>query len=728
MDVANGIRPLVSLTDGRLAPALPATYDVNRPPQGSPDAGDRSVPILHFLDVLRRHRWRILSFVAASLAITAIVSLLITPVYESTATIDIDRHTPMAILGQESTQYLSSDIDQFLATQVRLIKSDAVLRPVVSTFHISERDRAPASADRRAEAAPVALRNLRVVRVPNTYLLLVSYRAPDGQRAADIANAVADSYIRHSYTLRYRSAVELSDFMTKQLDELKAKMERSSTALLQYERELKLIHPEERTSISSARLLQLNTEYTNAEADRVRKEAAFHSIQSGLLEAAQVSTQGEALKKLLERLSDAQEQFAQTKTQYGGNHPEYRRVAAEIAQLQSQVETARQNIARRVEIEFHEAAHRQEMLQDAVGRTKAELDSLNARSVNYQTLKREAEADRKLYEELSTKVKEAGINAGFQNNAIRLADPARPGLFPVSPNLPLNLALAFLCSTLVGVGGAALMDFMDNTIRDAKQASRLLKADVIGALPRVKTPHPRLALDGSYAAVLVNSPKSLLPPPSELTESFEASVRSLRNCILLGSMDRPLRSLLVTSAYPREGKSTIAASLAIAHAQRARRTLLVDCDLRRPSISALMGLDANAGLSRALLNGMNWRKEVVKVKGVPELDVLGAGPSSQQAIDRVSDNLGLVLDQAANDYDLVIVDSPPLLGFAESLQMAATAGGVLLVARAGGTGRDTLDTAIATLQRMRANLIGLVLNEVAPEKHHLYGYYKRYSA
>src|SRR6185503_18882270 len=159
--------------------------------------------------------------------------------------------------------------------------------------------------------APVELKPLRVTRPPNTYILQISYRSQHRQLAADIANAIAQSYLAHSFAIRYQATASLSDFMERQLEELKAKMEKSSEALARFERDLNVINPEQKTSILSARLLELNSEYTKTQADRVKKEAANNSVQGGTLEAAQVSTQGEALKKLTDSLSEAQEQFAE---------------------------------------------------------------------------------------------------------------------------------------------------------------------------------------------------------------------------------------------------------------------------------------------------------------------------------------------------------------------------------------------------------------------------------
>ena len=352
-----------------------------------------------------------------------------------------------------------------------------MLRPVAEQYNLLERenqlsglDAAKIQARRRA---PVALKRLKVKRPPNTYLLQISYRSADPQLAADVANAVANSYLTHTYTIRIRSSASLSSFMEKQLDELKAKMERSSDALAQFEKELNVINPEEKTSILSARLLQLNTEYTNAEADRVRKEAAYNSMKSGSLEAAQVSTQGEALNALTQRLNEAQAAFR-------GSEDHLRRQPSRVPQggiatgggAESSLTTARVNIAGRIEVDYRQALNREQMLRSAVAQTKAESDSLNSRSFEYQQLKREADADKTLYDELVRKIREADINAGFQNNNIRIADMARPANKAVFPNMPLNLMLAFLFSSLLAVGAAVLADTMDTTMRDPEQASR----------------------------------------------------------------------------------------------------------------------------------------------------------------------------------------------------------------------------------------------------------------
>jgi len=701
------------------------------PPFYGPEPEETAVPLSHYLWLLKRHRWKILAFVAASVAATVILSSRLTPVYESTTTIDIDRQTPTGVIGQEATRSLTNDADQFLATQVKLIQSDSVLRPVVERHHLREREGEVEEPEALPEAlaadAPITLKRLKVTRPPNTYLLLISYRSSDARLAADVANSIASSYLEHTYHIRYRASVGLSSFMEKQLEELKAKMEQSSAALVAFERELNVINPEEKTSILSARLLQLNTEYTNAQADRVRKEAAAASVKSGTLAAALVSSQGESLRKLSERENEAQERFAEVKTHYGAGHPEYRKAAAQLAEVQRLREETRGSIGQRVQIEYQQALERERMLEKAVGETKAEFDRLNARSFEYQSLKREAEADKQLYEELVRKIKEAGINASFQNSSIRIADEARPALKPVFPNLKLNVLLAFLFSTLLAVGAAVISDVLDNTVRDPEQVRRALGAEVIGSLPVVKTWRGRLgpvAPNGNG-----NGNGTALVPATAATHaltSYDEAIRTLRNSILLTDFDRRLRSVLVTSASPGEGKSTIAAHLAVAHAEQGHRTLLIDGDLRRPSVHRRFEIPSVLGLSNVLVAELPWREAITRLEKLPELDILPAGPPSRRAADLIGRGLEQVLAEASFDYDLIILDAPPLLGFAEPLQMATTVDGVVVVTRAGETSRKAVAGVLATLGRLRASVVGLVLNQVHKEMSDSYYYYGHY--
>jgi succinoglycan biosynthesis transport protein ExoP len=695
-----------------------------------------SVPLSHYVWVLRRHLWKMIAFVATCILITAVISSRLQPIYESTATVDVDRQAPSEVVGQDSTRSSTApnDADQFLATQIKLIQSDGVLRPVAEQFHLLEQEgqlkgKSEAAAQQTRQA-PIVLKRLKVTRPPNTYLLLINYRSPDPALAANAANAIATSYLNHTYNIRIRSSASLSSFMEKQLDELRAKMEKSSLALAVYEKDLNVVNPEEKTNILSARLLQLNTEYTAAQAERVHKEAIWNGMKSGSLEAAQVSTQGEDLVKLNDTLNQARQRFALVKSTYGATHPEYRKAASELAEVERQFDSARSNISARIEVEYHNAQNREQMLQKAVAETKAEWDQVNAHSFEYQQLKREADADKTLYDELIKKIRESDINAGFQNNNIRIADLARAPLKAVFPNIKLNLLLAFLFSTLLAIGAALLQDTLDTTLRDPKEASRFLGTDVIGTMPIDNTAAqlPRSVTNVSTDATLAKAAKDEKRKgyyPS--SSNFEEAVRTLRNTILLSDFEGRLNSIMITSAAPSEGKSTISAHLAIANADRGKKTLIVDADLRRPSLHSKFGITQREGLSNVLTGEMPWQDSVMPIEGSPNLSFLPAGLGSHRAADLIGPGLSTLLDEFVKEYDLVILDSPPLLGFAECLQMANAADGVLIISRAGETRRKAVAEVISVLNRLRANIIGVVLNQVSQntssDSYSYYGYY-----
>ena len=713
-------------------PAVPeyvTVYPSNGYPDPEPDTP--AVPLSHYLWVLRRHKWSIAAFIIVCVASTVVVSSRLTPIYEATATIDIDRNVPSGVLGQEAAAQMAPyDSDQFLATQIKTIQSDSVLRPVAQRFKLLVPATSPGQPKlptSRAQNAPVGLGGLKVTRPPSTYLLLISYRSPDPELAAEVANAVAESYIQHTYDIRFRATAGLSAFMEKQIEELKAKMERSSAALVQFEKDLSVINPEEKTSILSARLLQLNTEFTSAQGDRVRKQAAADSVKSGTLEAAQASTQGEQLRKLADRLDEAREKFAGVKTQYGANHPEYQKTLSQVTELERQFAALRANIKQRVSLEFQEAANRENMLKKAVAEIKAEFDRLNAHSFEYKAVKREADADKALYEELVHKIKEAGINSSFQNSSIRLSDSARPPLGPVSPNVQMNAILAFLFSTMLAVGAAVMADTLDNTVRDPEQIQRSLKTEVLGSLPVVKSWRNRalpLAVNGNASTALVKSGRH-----SGQAAAFEEAIRTLRDSILLSDLGRRPRSLLITSATPREGKTTTSIHLAIAHSLQSRKTLLIDADLRRPGIHDRLSLPNLKGLSGVVSGEVEWRAAIQKSVAYPDLDVLTAGPASRRAADRLGTVLEKLLTEAEKEYDLVVIDAPPLLGFAEPLQIAAVVDGVVVITMAAQTSRDAVASVLSNLKRIKTNVIGVVLNEVREDmsdRYYYYGYYGKY--
>jgi capsular exopolysaccharide synthesis family protein len=288
----------------------------------------------------------------------------------------------------------------------------------------------------------------------------------------------------------------------------------------------------------------------------------------------------------------------------------------------------------------------------------------------------------------------------------------------VSPSIPLNTAIALMLSSLMAVATVVLSDRIDTTIKNPDEVSRGLNARVIGVLPALKK--GSMASLPGYATMRIGGAGE---NRNHHASAFDEAVRTIRNSILLTDFDRNLRSILITSATPAEGKSTVIAHLARSHAEQHHRTLLIDGDMRRPSLHRLFRIPNTTGLSKVLDRELSWRDALVQPDPGVELYVLPAGPATRRSADLVGQRLPELLEEAAGEFDLIFLDAPPLLGFPEPLQMAASTDGVIIVARAGQTDRTAVAAVLDTLHQLRANTVGLILNEVRKNTSSSYHYY-----
>lgn len=673
----------------------------------------------HYLSVMWRQGWKILLFVGAVTLAAFVVSSRLAPIYEATAKINVDRAVLTATAGQESAaNATTADANTSMATQMEILQSDAVLRPVALRYHLLEKENQigkNAAQDRRVEDAPIILKCLKISRPAGTYLLYVSYRSTDPQLAAEVSNAIAQSYIERISEVRSKSSAIPSSSAQTQLEDLKARLERSGTALTNFEQQSKVVNSDDKTNILSARLLRLSARYAKAQSDRVSKEAVLKaSTNAGSVAKTATTEQRQDLSQFQERIDTAKQHLADVVTVYGPDHAEYRKAKGELDEVNRQFEQARDNASHRFEAEYKEAVDREDFLRRAVQYVKAEYDRLNSKSSEYQQLKRAADEDKTLFADLEHRVLGTAITPGVLNPYIRIADSARPPNEPVFPNKRLNLLFALLASGILGICVAIVADVMDHTIHDPQQAARQFHTTLLGSLPDFNGLHCRPgAAVTSSRYVQKGGKKSFLcltVPEPYVISPYEEAIRTLLHSILLPDADRSLRSLLVTSALPQEGRSTAVLHLAIAHAEQGKRTLLIDADLRHPCIHKKLGIRTLLGLSNVLLREFRWPELVLKTNQSPNLEVLPAGEVSRRPSDLVGSLMIDILRDASKVYDLVLVDAPAILGFAESMQLSKAVDGVLVIARGGKTSQHAVADAFAMLKRLGANVIGLVLN------------------
>jgi succinoglycan biosynthesis transport protein ExoP len=641
--------------------------------------------------------------------------------------IAIDRQAAPETIGAD--RLLTTGDDQFMATQQNLLQADTILRPVAQQYNLLEREnqfrrysfwRYSLEKERAIRNAPIALKHLKIERNPNTYLLTITYKDRDPQIASDVANAIADSYLRNIFETRIKEGGRLTSSMEQQLLDLKEKMESKHQALMTYQRELGTADPEQKTSVLVAKLQSLNTESSAAEADRIAKQAVFREARDGSLAAVQVSGQSSDLTKDVEKLQIAKANLALVAATYGDRHPEYIKAAAQLDEARAALNESRLNVSTRIGVDYRQTLIRERMLSAAVAETKQQVDDLTSQSFDYLQLKHEADAAERVYEDLFAKIKQLGINSELQNNVIRLADSARPAAKPIFPNWPLIVALSMAFFSVSFAVYFVSAELTDVTAKEAEAVEQALGIPVVCALPRVKDVHLRLAL-GPEGMHFAGSPWSSLQDGF-----FDEGVRHLRGYLMLSSLAKLPKSVLVTSALPGEGKSTLALSLAMVHAEQGKRTLLIDADLRQPTIERLVRLDPDAGVAAALAEKSHWRTAVRVVSAHPNLFVLGSGQPLPLALTRIGPGMREILDHATKEFDLVVVDSPPLLGCAETLELAAATDVTLLAVRSGQTPMKALAATVETLRRINVPITGIVLNKSAIAGNVAYKAYRRY--
>jgi succinoglycan biosynthesis transport protein ExoP len=700
---------------------------ITKPQPRLSDPGESQRPLMFYAEIVRRHGFMI---VLLSILLTTLVVLacaLLPPVSTGSATIAIDRQAAPETIGDD--RLLSTGDDQFMATQQGLLRADTILRPVAERYNLLQREHQfrrygfwhySWEKERAIRNAPIVLRHLTIERTPNTYLLTITYRDREPRVAAEVANAIADSYLKNIFETRIKEAGRLTSSMERQLIDLKEKMESTHRALMVYQRDLGTADPEQKTSVLVAKLQALNTESSVAEADRIAKEAIFREAKDGSLPEVEVSGQSIDLAHDVEKLQVAKANLALAAATYGDQHPEYRKAAAQVEEARAALDESRQNVSTRIGVDYRQTLIRERMLSAAVAETKQQVDDLTSQSFDYLELKHEADTAERVYEDLFAKIKQSGINSELQNNIIRLADSARPAATPIFPDWPLIVALSMGFFTLLLTVYVISIELTDFTAREPETVEKALGIPVVCSQPPVTKMQLRLALgpDGMrIAGARWHGLKGGF---------FDEGVRHLRGYLMLSPQARVSRSVLITSALPGEGKSTLALSLAMVNAEQGKRTLLIDADLRQPAIERLLRMEPDAGLAEVLAHTSHWSTATRPVPGRPNLSVLGSGIPLPLALALIGPQMRGILMQAVKEFDLVVLDSPPLLGCAETLELAAAADVAVLAVRSGQTPMKALGGAVETLRRVHVPIAGIVLNESAIMTDVTYKAYARY--
>ena len=706
----------------------------------------RETTIRDYWVILTKRRWTIIAFASVVLVLTTIATFKTTPIYDAVGRIAINRESSDALPFKDNTSNSIGDYEDYataMETQVRILHSDNLAMRVIRKLGLDKNPKfadiseppntanelvttAPAIDSRQESMLINTFRGgLRVATVSNTRLIEIHYLSPDPRLAADIANALVSAYIEQNYQTKFESTMETSDWLARQLADLKLKVETSQEKLIRFQREKGIVGIDDKQNLTTSKLEELSKELTTTGTDRIQKEANYKLAATGNPELMARSP-SDMLGHLRERESSLKQEYAQLKTQFGAAYPKVLEVKNQLDEVQGDIDAEVGRMATQIKNEYLAAQQRENLVRGEMEAQEREANELNQNAIEFNILKRDVDANRQLYEGLLQKLKEASLEAGLRSNNIRVVDSARVPLSPASPDIPRNLAIGLILGICGGIGLAFLLESLDNTVRTSEQAEIASGLPSLGVVPqflRIDTARlqpAKLSLahdDATRCAELI----AHLRPNSEAAECY----RSLRTSILLSTLDSPPKVLLVTSPLPQEGKTTTSVNCAIVLAQRGSRVLLVDADLRRPGVHRAFGFDRKEGLSTVLAGTTTMESVIRSYPSVANLHILPAGPPPPHPAELLdASKMRSMIAQWRKDYDHVVIDTPPALSVTDPVILSVEADAIILVIRSGKTTKDALRRAGELLWQVNARVLGVVVNGIdlgSPD--HYYYYY-----
>ncbi|MGI9103760.1 MAG: GumC family protein [Terriglobales bacterium] len=730
--------------ESRLAPPG-ATPRVFAPEPTGPQA---QANIADYWRVLLKRRWTIVVTIGIVLTATTIVSLKMTKIYSGKARIALTRDSSAAEVS--TSPQAPAPVDDAsdpvnIETQVKILSSDSLLTEVVRSLNLVQHaSPAPAgsahnplqrtdSAQAERMVKSIISQNLHVANVPNTRIIEVLYESPDPRMAAAVPNQLISAYVEQNYKTKFESTMQAADWLSKQLADLQMRVESSEEKLAQYQKEHGIVGLNDKQNTITSKLDQINKELTDAEGERIHKEAILHSARGGDAHVLD----SPLLQKLRTEETDLRSQAAVVSIQFGPAHPKVLEINRRLAENTAAQKAEAATVMGRMDGDYRTALAREQLLRKSLDAQKEEAHQLNESAIEYTMLKRDADSNRQLYDGLLQKLKEAGITAGLKSGNVRVIDRASVPDHPSSPNIWRNVLLALVFGLTGGIVLAFGQEILDNTIQTPDQVEQMIGLPNLVVIPTALA-GGALKKYGTYGRALKGDTKpqegqretalaliSHRTPRSELAECY----RSLRTALLLSKPSAPPQVLLVTSALPEEGKTTTTLNTAIVMAQRGARVLVVDGDLRRPGVHRSLNVRSpRSGLSTLLAGG---KAEVIQpLPDMPSLFVMPAGPLPPHPSELIgSPMMAKLIQQWRTEYEFIFLDSPPILTVTDPMLLTINADAVLLVVRSGRTTKAAVRRAEMMLRQVNAPVMGFVLNGVdltSPDLYHYYYYGSKY--
>jgi capsular exopolysaccharide synthesis family protein len=670
------------------------------------------------LSIARRNLWLIAVIIGIFVLVAVVATMLTTPKYTAAASMEISDKSEQVLgdqLDPNIQQYDSYDADRFLNTQINILKSRALANRVAGRLNLFsdprffnamqvDRESFQTDAERRRGVIELLMTNLDTVLQEDTRIANVRFTSTDPQMSAAIANAFGAEFIQANLQRKFDSSSYARNFVQQQLAQARSRLEQSEQELNAYAREAGLIRTRDPSSkegntsnsVTAASLLQLNQSANEAKAARIAAQAKWSAEQGQPLLSSPAALASPVVQQMMNRRSEVQAQLDEARERYLGDHPTVVRLTSQLNDLDAQLRRAATEARNAVRAEYVAAQTSESSLKAQVSGLEGATMQEQDRSVRYNTLAREADTNRSVYDGLLQRFRELNASAGITASNVSIIDDADPPSKPSSPNPLLNLAIALLLGTLTAAGVVFIKDQLDDRVRVPEEIEEKVGLSLLGVVPDVKDEAPI---------------EALRDPKSVISESYNA----LRSSLLYSTRHGLPQLMLVTSAQASEGKSTTSYAIARGMALVGKRSLIIDADLRRPSIHRMADLTNAVGLSDILVGGKTAHEAIVPGE-VDNFWVLPSGPIPPSPAELLSSPRLVELFQALRgEFDVIVVDSAPVLGLADSPGLSALADGVLLIVESNRGRGGQLKAAVRRLHLMKPTILGAVLTKFDPQ-------------
>jgi succinoglycan biosynthesis transport protein ExoP len=710
---------------------------LSRVVEAYPNISTDEITLQDLFRVIRRRRRIIGLSVVAVLLAGVLYCVFCTRRYDAVADLAINPEGSNALDMGEITANLGAGglgFEEKLGTQVRILKSKSLAWAVIEDLRL---DRDPslnnrddrfhfgtpacASSYRTINQIPANCReiildsfakSLTVESIPRTQAVEITFRSANPEVAREVVNHLAAAYTRRVFMTRYDDTMKASDWLQSQLGQIKAAAEDSQARLSDFQRDTGIFGTDENDNLVLSKLDDLSKELTDAEADRILKEAQYRIAQSNNPQLIGTIVPDSVLPVLRGQEADLQDKLAQANSEYGANYPAVIQLRNQLEQVQTSLQKETADIQERFRSAYQISSDTEKQMRSAFDRQKQIAYNMSEGLDQYGVLKREVEANNDLYNDLQKQLKEAGVLVSLRAATVDAIDLATLPTKTAEPKISLVLALSLICGFGLGTGLAFAAENLDEIIRDPDEFEALTNIPLFGVIPHIKAERRRPTESGELR--LGESAETAITvlhrPQSMEAEAF----RALRTSLQLASAGTPPKVVLISSTLPGEGKTTVSLNLAAALSHQGKRVLLVDGDLRAGTLGTQMNLSGNPGLSAALAGSGDWRDALQNPPGTTNLSVLQAGkrpPNSAELLG--SPQMKQFLDQWRTEYDHVVIDSPPILLVTDAVLISQWVDVVLLVSRIGITPRSGFRRATEILRTANSDITGRIVNDIS---------------